>query len=118
MENQLKHILNLDNNVRFAYLFGSYAKGDFTDKSDVDIAVYLYDDNLDAKLTLHHKLETYLQKNVDIVYLNDVKNIYLLESIITEGILIKDDEERAMFEVKKQHEIIDFKNFKKYIDAA
>lgn len=118
MKNKLENILNLDKNIHFAYLFGSYAKGDFTDKSDVDIAVYLYDDNLDTKLTLHHKLEASLQKNVDIVYLNDVKNIYLLEVIITQGILIKDGVERAMFEVKKQHEVIDFKSFKKYIDAA
>ena len=118
MKRQLESILNLDNNVRFAYLFGSYAEGNFTDKSDVDVAVYLHDRSLDAKLTLHHKLEKSLHKNIDLVYLNDVKNMYLLEAIITKGILIKDEEERAFFEVKKQHAIIDFKNFKKYIDAA
>jgi predicted nucleotidyltransferase len=118
MKNKVNHILSKANNVLFAYLFGSYAKGDFTDKSDIDIAVYLQNDNFDAKLTLHHTLETALHKDVDMVYLNDVKNIYLLEAIITQGILIKDSEERAMFEVNKQHEIIDFKNFKKYIDAA
>ncbi len=44
--------------------------------------------------------------------------MYLLEAIITKGIVLKDADERALFEVEKNHAIIDFKNFKRYIDAA
>ncbi len=118
MKKTLEHILHSDDNIAFAYLFGSYADGSFSDGSDVDIAVYLQDYSLDAKLTLHYKLEKEFHKKVDLVCLNDIKNIYLLESIFTKGIVVKESEERAIFEVEKQHIIIDFKNFKKYIDAA
>ncbi len=118
MKNQLETLLHANNNVIFAYLFGSYSDHTFSDTSDIDIAVYLKDSSLDAKLTLHHTLEKSLQKEVDLVCLNKIKNIYLLESILTKGIMIKESKERAIFEVEKHHAIIDFKNFKKYIDAA
>lgn len=118
MKKILERILHSDNNIAFAYLFGSYADGSFSDESDVDIAVYLQEYSLDTQLTLHHKLEKKFHKKVDLVCLNDIKNIYLLESIITKGVVVKESDERAAFEVAKQHIIIDFKNFKKYIDAA
>lgn len=65
-----------------------------------------------------HSLEVLLQREVDLVCLNSIKNMYLLEAIITKGIALKDADERALFEVEKNHAIIDFKNFKRYIDAA
>ncbi|MCD6212578.1 MAG: nucleotidyltransferase domain-containing protein [Sulfurovum sp.] len=118
MKNKLETLLHSENNVCFAYLFGSYADDTFTDKSDLDVAVYLKDFSLDEKLSLHHILEKSLQKNVDLLCLNEVKNIYLLEAIITRGLVIKESTERDIFEVKTQHSIIDFKYFRKYIDAA
>jgi len=104
--------------VLFAYLFGSYAKGDYTDKSDVDIALYLVDTSLDSRLEVHHALEVLLKKKVDLVVLNNVKNLHLLEDILKDNVVLKDDKERAFFEVVKNHDIIDFRNFKSYIDAA
>ncbi|CAA6817947.1 MAG: Unknown protein [uncultured Sulfurovum sp.] len=118
MKNKIKSFLSSQDEVQFAYLFGSYAKGDHTNKSDVDIAVYLRDTSLDSRLEVHHALEVLLKKKVDLVVLNDVKNMYLLEAILRDGILLKDADERAFFEVEKNHAIIDFKNFKRYIDAA
>jgi len=118
MKKKLREILVSDDNVQFAYLFGSYADDTFTDKSDIDIAVYLDDHSFDAKLSLHHALEKVLHKDVDLVCLNEVRNIYLLENILNTGIVMKDHDDRDFFEVRKQHEIIDFKNFKRYIDAA
>ena len=118
MKNKIKSLLSSQDEVQFAYLFGSYARDDYTDKSDVDIAVYLTDTSLDNRLDVHHALEVLLKKKVDLVVLNDVKNMFLLEAILKEGIVVKDAEDRAFFEVKKNHAIIDFKNFKRYIDAA
>jgi len=115
MKNQLETLLLANDNILFAYLFGSYADHTFNDSSDIDIAVYLKDYSFDSKLSLHHALEKSLQKEVDLVCLNEIKNIYLLESILTRGIMIKESKERAIFEVEKHHAIIDFK---KYIDAA
>ena len=118
MKNKIESILSVQNNVQFAYLFGSYARGDYGVRSDIDIALYLSDVSLDKSLEVHHALEVALKKEVDLVVLNDVKNMHLLESILKEGMLVKDSEERPYFEVKKNHEIIDFRNFKRYIDAA
>jgi predicted nucleotidyltransferase len=38
---KLKESLSIDNNIVFAYIFGSYGMGKPTPLSDVDIAVYL-----------------------------------------------------------------------------
>ena len=118
MKTELSKILDQHHTVQFAYLFGSYADGTQHESSDVDIAVYMDDTSLDARLALHHELQKALQKEIDLIVLNDVKNIYLLEAILNQGIVLKEHEERAYFEVKKNHEIIDFKNFRRYIDAA
>ncbi len=118
MKRKLIGLLNKDKNVEFAYLFGSYADGTYTQKSDVDIALFLKDTSLDAKLALHHQLQKALRKEVDLVILNSVKNIYLIESILKSNILLKDHPDRPFFELKKHHEVLDFKIFRKYIDAA
>ena len=118
MKNSIEALLAGQENVLFAYLFGSYARGDYAKNSDVDIAVYLSDTTLDERLRIQHILEVDLNKNVDLLLLNEIKNIYLLENVLKEGILLKDHEDRALFEVEKNLSIIDFKNFKRYIDAA
>jgi predicted nucleotidyltransferase len=118
MKTALSDILDRYYNVQFACLFGSYADGTQNESSDVDIAVYVEDTSLDSRLALHHELQKVLRKDIDLVVLNDVKNIYLLEAILDQGIVLKEHEDRAYYEVMKQHEIIDFKNFRRYIDAA
>jgi len=118
MKTKISQILDTHDSVKFAYLFGSYANGTQRETSDVDIAVYMTDLSLDNRLSLHHELEKSLKKSVDLIVLNEVKNVYLLEAVLTKGIVLKEDEYRAIFEVQKNHEIIDFKNFKRYIDAA
>ena len=118
MKNTVTKLLADYDNVQFAYLFGSYADGTSCGTSDVDLAVYLKDDSLDAQLDLHHFLEKYLHISVDLVCLNTVKNMYLLESILTKGIVVKNHKDLDYYEVRNQHEIIDFKHFKRYIDAA
>ncbi|HHD80803.1 MAG TPA: nucleotidyltransferase domain-containing protein [Campylobacterales bacterium] len=118
MKTDIYEILHNNHTISFAYLFGSYADGTDRQESDVDIAVYMSDTSLDNRLSLHHELEKSLKKNVDLVVLNDIKNIYLLDAILRKGIVVKDNEQRDIFEVQKNHEIIDFKNFRRYIDAA
>jgi len=111
------HILN-NKTISFGYMFGSYANDTYTNDSDIDIALYLSDRSLDNKLQLNYELSKLLKKDVDLVVLNEIKNIYLLDNIIQKSILIKDSDKRIDFELTKQHDIIDYKEFKRMIDAA
>jgi len=115
--NQLKEVLQNYSNISFAYLFGSYADETFTDRSDVDVAVYFKDYDFNKHLELMSKISKITQKDTDLVVLNKAKNLYLLEDIISKGILLKDSEKRIDFELRKHHEYLDYIEFKKRIDA-
>lgn len=115
---KLKTLLANFDCVSFGYLFGSYANNTQTPKSDVDIALYLKDKTVDTKLQLIYELSKALRLEVDLVVLNEVKNIYLLESILKNSTVIKESDKRVDFELRKEHEILDYKSFKKMIDAA
>jgi len=115
-------LLSQMDEIQFAYLFGSYAKGDYNQRSDIDIAVYLkkqYND-FDTKLKIHHKLEVSLHKKIDLIILNSAKNFNLLENIFNDGIIIKDSQgdSRIMYELDREHEIKDYKEFKKLLHVA
>ena len=115
----VKKVLKSDTNVEFAYLFGSYSDNTFTERSDVDIAVYFKEYNFDIHLALSFKISQITTKDTDLVVLNKAKNLYLLEDIIQKGILLKDDEDKRIdFELLKHHQFIDFIEFKKRIYAA
>jgi len=119
---KLKDILSKFEEVEFAYLFGSYADGSFRDDSDVDIAIYIKDgyNIFDTKLKVHHKLEISLNNDIDIVALNQMKNFDLLKDILDCEMVLKDsiDDSRVMFELRKNHEILDYKEFKRMLDVA
>ena len=118
----IAELLQSYDKVQFAYLFGSYARGDEAEGSDVDIAVYFTSSefDLDRRLALAHTLEKAVHKRIDLVVLNEVKNYDLLKNIIDEGIVIKEsrDDSRVIFELRKYHEILDYKAFRRSIDAA
>ena len=74
--------------VDFAYLFGSYAKGEADAKSDVDIMVSGAITGLEF-FSLGGELERALHKNVDIIRLSDVgANQDLIRGIMATGIRI------------------------------
>jgi len=114
----LKNKLSDMDVILFGYLFGSYATNQQTNKSDVDVALYLKAVDFDTKLQINYELSKLLKKDVDLVVLNDIKNIYLMENIMKNGIIIKDHNKRVDFEIMKHHDILDYKVFRKYIDAA
>ncbi len=118
VKEQLQNYVQSDDNILFAYLFGSYADGTQQRQSDVDVAIFFRHHTFDDKLSIIHTLQKIVHKKIDLVTLNEVKNLFLLESILNDGILLKDHPERPWFEVRKEHEIKDFKHFLKYIDAA
>jgi predicted nucleotidyltransferase len=117
---KIKNILEDLSIVEFAYLFGSYAKGEEKNWSDIDIAVFTNStlNTLDTFLEIHHKLAVAFHEEIDLVILNNAKNLYLLEDIISYNIVLKDSEQRFDFEIKREHDILDFKAYRKIIDAA
>jgi len=106
-------------NVAFAYLFGSVVEGNASPVSDIDIAIFVKSpmkDLFDLKLSLLADICRALKRNdVDVVILNDTKNLLLLEDIIKRGVLLYDisPDLREEFEIKTQHLVIDFKTQRK-----
>ncbi|GBE00511.1 nucleotidyltransferase domain protein [bacterium BMS3Abin07] len=107
-------VLDSHGNIEFAYLFGSYADGNAFPASDIDIAVYLSSGpaGLNDELVLHTMLSRELKcNNVDLIMINNTRNIILLEDIIKNGKVIYDKNSplREQFELKVFHSAIDFK---------
>lgn len=119
---QIKDIVKNIEEIEFAYLFGSYATSSNTKNSDIDIAIFVKEgaNLLDTHLSVHHKLEIQLKKEIDIVILNNAKNFYLLKDILNQGIVIKDSnsEKREMYEIYKMHEILDYLELQRSLDVA
>lgn len=116
----VRSLLEQREEVMFAYLFGSHARGDVTTLSDLDIAVYFaegdilqYNDlRMDLYLALSRGLGT---SDIDLVVLNTVSNLMLLDEIIRCGIVLvdRDPDRRTDFEQRVLHQAIDFKTQRK-----
>ena len=115
---KIKAIVSSEDNILFAYLFGSYAKGDFGSNSDIDIALYLKKDSFDYQLEIIKKMQIATHKEIDLVVLNRAKNLFLIEDIINNSILLKDNQQRLEYETYKWIEIIDFKELDKRLSSA
>jgi predicted nucleotidyltransferase len=108
--------------IKFAYLFGSYASGDISESSDIDIAVYVTENDaercFDLKLELYAEWSRALKRNdIDIVVMNQCKNLILLDCITRYGIVLIDTDEsfREVYEQKILHYAIEFKHRRKRV---
>ncbi|SHI08678.1 type VII toxin-antitoxin system MntA family adenylyltransferase antitoxin [Clostridium grantii] len=106
--------------IRFAYLFGSYARGDNHSNSDIDLAFYFdkhYSDIEDAfnRGTIIEDGKEFFNKNVDIISLNKA-SLLLKHEIIRDGIVVKDFIGRATFESLLMREYFDYKYFSDIYD--
>lgn len=91
----LREALRTEQNVRFAFLFGSAARGDDSEGSDVDLIVEMRDSSLVRIVDLELKLEELLERRVDVLTLEDAgANPVLLAEAVAEGRTIVDREER------------------------
>ena len=84
---KLNEIVNKYNNYKFK-IFGSRARGDYKNNSDIDIAI---EGNIDRKekfniLDDFDKLD--IPYTMDIVFIQDINKKEFLESIIKEGVNI------------------------------
>lgn len=91
----LRQALRTEGNVRFALLFGSAARGDDSEGSDVDLIVEMRDSSLVRIVDLELKLEELLGRRVDVLTLEDASaNPVLLAEAVEEGRAIVDREDR------------------------
>jgi len=91
----LRGALRTEQNVRFALLFGSTARGDDTASSDIDLLVEMRDSSLIRIAALGEKLEALLDRRVDIISIDEAKeDTRLLAQAVSEGRVLVDREDR------------------------
>ncbi|MDO3376772.1 type VII toxin-antitoxin system MntA family adenylyltransferase antitoxin [Geoalkalibacter halelectricus] len=113
---QLKVVLAEIPQVKFAYLFGSHARGDAGPLSDIDVAVYLdrrldpFRFRLSLLESLAHRLGT---ERFDLVTLNDASPLLRYE-VVRQGVVIKENRQRRIpFEVRALSEYFDTEHLRK-----
>lgn len=89
----LRATMRTEQDVRFALLFGSAARGEDEPGSDVDLLVESRDDRLDELADLSLKLEAAVGRPIDIVRLEDATP-QLLAAAVAEGRVLVDREHR------------------------
>ena len=91
----LREALRTEQNVRFALLFGSTARGEGRASSDIDLLVEMRDSSFVRIADLGAKLEALLGRRVDLLNLGDARgNPQLLAQAIGEGRVLVDREDR------------------------
>ncbi len=125
MENIIK-VLEKESEVLFAYLFGSYAKGTQDKKSDIDVAIYLKDQNLleidplyPSRLAIKIEKALAEKRTVDVRVLND-STLRFKSQVLRYGKLLhtKDEKKRIEFETSSLAHYYDFKPVLEMYDAA
>jgi len=115
----LKEVLEKDEKVLFAYVYGSYVRDSIHFESDIDVAVYLKSSdvkgyiNKEEELTIELVTKTHMDR-IDLRILN-VLPLLLQYNILKDGIpiFVRDDKERVDFETKVMNR---FFELKPYID--
>jgi len=113
----LKEILQKDDEIHFAYLYGSYASHKIYPKSDIDVAIYLRPSDLNGYIKKEDELTGTLTMalhidNIDLRILNTLP--FLLQyRVIKEGILLfaKDELERVDFETMVMNRFFELKPY-------
>jgi len=113
--NVLKEVLEKDEDVLFAYLYGSYGYGFAHLESDVDIALYLKHSDIKGFIEKEKRLTSILvtelhTDKIDLRILN-VSPILLQYEILKEGIpiLIRDESEKVDFETRVMNRFFELK---------
>ena len=119
-KDMIKEILNYfnDKEVRIIYLFGSAARGELRENSDIDIAIIGEYDSLET-YNMQMELSEILDRDVDLINFNKV-NINFQSEIISTGKVIycKDEEEKDFFELRILSNYLSFEEDRKIVIDA
>lgn len=91
IKNKSKEVFDNQDFVKEAYLFGSYARGEATEKSDIDFMIVLNRTVGTEFFGLYHFLQKEFQKDVDILTEKEAYDI-MPESIERDKVKIYGDE--------------------------
>lgn len=89
-----RRLISQEKRIPFAFLFGSYAEGEETILSDIDIAIYFNDMEEDEKKEYENRLSLAFDEQVNILRLEDedISPIIRLRAIERIPITLKDDD--------------------------
>jgi predicted nucleotidyltransferase len=115
----LKKVMEKDEKVLFAYVYGSYARDSIDFDSDIDVAVYLKPSDAkgyigkEEELTIELVTKIHMDR-IDLRILN-VLPLLLQYNVLKDGIpiFVRDDKERVDFETRVMNR---FFELKPYID--
>jgi uncharacterized protein len=112
-----KEVMEKDEDVLFAYLYGSYVHHSIHFESDIDVAVYLNPSNIKKYIKKEEELATLLiaqlhSDKIDLRILN-ISPFLLQYNILKEGILIfvRDEPERVDFENRVMNRFFELKPY-------
>lgn len=91
IKNKSKEVFDKQDFVKEAYLFGSYARGEATEKSDIDFMIVLNRTVGTEFFGLYHFLQKEFQKDVDVLTEKEAYDI-MPESIERDKVKIYGDE--------------------------
>jgi predicted nucleotidyltransferase len=109
---KLKEYFRSKDDVVFAYVFGSYAEGKEKTGSDIDVAVYIINNEEDEyfklKLNYKYELENILKNPIDLIIMNNAPPL-LNHEIFKNGIILKNSSPTILSQFR-------VKNFYFYLD--
>ena len=113
----LKEVMEKDEKVLFAYVYGSYARDSIHFESDIDVAVYFRRSDAREYIKKEEELTGQLvtkihMDRIDLRILN-VLPLLLQYNILRDGILIfvRDDKERVDFETRVMNRFFELKPY-------
>lgn len=105
-----------DYKIKLIYIFGSYAKGNNNENSDLDIAVLLEDtyNPLDKLSLIGALIDIFRRNDIDLVILNEASPVLRHQVIKYGKLAYKEDEDiKVNFEVKVLREYMDMEPFRR-----
>ncbi len=114
IKEKIQSRLKEEDEISFAYLYGSFARSEETEKSDIDVGIYLEGDDLDSLLIgdLTADLEQEIGIDIDIRVLNH-RSLTFLHQVLKKGELLfsRDEKRRVEFESWVYDRYLDFKYY-------
>ncbi len=115
----IKSVLEKHKEISFAYLYGSFARGEPKPR-DIDIGIFLRKDfrkNSFYEADVALEIEKKVSRNIEVVILNE-KPLRFLNQVLRYGkiIISNDEKERVRFETSITKSYIDFKPYYREYD--